>query len=185
METVYKADQGTAFGKWKDTVSQFMYFDSVKPILSKINIPNKVADFGGANGNLKEFVPNIITIDRDASKNPDIVANILDHKEHYELVIIRYVLHYLTDYEVLQLFENINADNVLVIQFTNDDLKSKYFNSRNEFKYFRTKVQLEKLLPKSKLVYSEDYTVTEDFYKNRLQIDNSRAHVETLNAYYI
>lgn len=187
QKNIYKEDCKTNFGKWNYQVSKFMYFDSIKEILSKINIPNKVADYGGANGILKQFIPNIITIDIDESKKPDIVDNILTHKGTYDLIIIRYVLHYLNDYQVLQLFKNIkqyHKGSILVIQFCNNDLKSKYYNSKNEFKYFRTENQLEKLLPKSKKIYSKKYMVTNDFYRNRLQIKNTIEHEEILNAYY-
>ena len=50
----------------------------------------------------------------------------------------RFVLHYLNDYEVLQLFENIKSyhkGKILIIQFCNNDLKSKYKNSLNESLY--------------------------------------------------
>jgi hypothetical protein len=105
---IYKEDKGIDFGKWSDNTSKLMYFDSLKDILSKINTSGTVADFGGANGILKQFIPNIITIDIDVTKEPDILDNILTHKGVYDLIVIRFVLHYLNDYEVLQLFNNIN-----------------------------------------------------------------------------
>ncbi len=108
QKKIYKEDKGTEFGKWFDSISKLIYFDSVKDILSKIDTHGIIADYGGANGILKQFIPNIITIDIDASKKPDIVDNILTHKGNYDLIIIRFVLHYLNDYEVLELFENIN-----------------------------------------------------------------------------
>lgn len=185
---IYKEDKGKDFGKWSDSTSKLMYFDSIKDILKKIDINGKVADYGGANGILKEFIPNIITIDIDKTKNPDIIDNILTHKGNYDLIIIRFVLHYLSDYEVLELFENINKyhkGKILIIQFTNEDLKSKYKNSINEFKYFRTKIQLEKLLPKFNNIYSINYECTKEFYFNRLNIKNGINHIEEINAYLI
>lgn len=188
QKIIYKEDKGINFGKWSDNTSKLMYFDSVKDILSKINIKGKVADYGGANGILKQFIPNIISIDIDASKNPDIIDNILTHKGIYDLIIIRFVLHYLNDYKVLQLFDNIkkyHRGRVLIIQFTNEDLKSKYANSKNEFKYFRTKNQLENLLPKFENIYSIEYECTKEFYKNRLNIKKGIKHKEQINAYLI
>lgn len=188
---MYKVDGGIGFGKWTDEVSKFMYFNSVNEILSKVVITptEKIADYGGGNGNLKNFIPNIITVDKDESKNPDIVDNILQHKGNYDTIVLRYVLHYLNDYEVLQLFNNIESyhkGKVLLIQFTNDDLRGKYKNSVNEFKYFRTTQQLEKLLPPNhSKVYSKEYTVTKEFYVNRLQYKDGTNHQETLNAYVI
>jgi len=185
---IYKIDQGDNFGKWQDPTSRFMYEDSVKEILSLIEIPEIVADYGGANGILKNFIKNIITIDIDESKKPDIIDDILKHEGKYDLIIIRFVLHYLNDYEVLELFNNINKyhkGNILIIQFVNEDLKSKYQNSKNEFKYFRSKNQLEKLLPDSNLIYSKYYSCTPEFYKNRLNIEDAKEHIEFINAYFI
>ena len=185
MQT-YKEDQGTNFGKWNDSISRFLYQDSTKEILSKITIPNLVADYGGANGNLKQFIPNAISIDIDKTKRPDVVDDILNHSKYYDLVIIRFVLHYLNDYEILKLFNVIKARNILIIQFENNDLKSKYFNSQNEFKYFRTSHQLKQLLPiKSKEIYSKTYELGNEFYKNRLGKGIYKTHDETLKAYYL
>lgn len=184
----YKEDKGINFGKWSDATSKLIYFDSVKDILSKIELPKRIADYGGANGILKTFIPQIITIDIDETKNPDIVGNILTHKGDYDLIIIRFVLHYLNDYEVLELFENLKNNHkgkILLIQFCNEDLKSKYKNSKNEFKYFRTENQLLKLIPKMKKIYSKKYVCSIDFYKNRLNIETNIEHEETLNAYYL
>lgn len=185
---IYKEDNGTNFGKWTDSVSKLMYIDSTKEILLKIDTSGKIADYGGANGILKQFIPNIISIDIDKSKKPDIVDNVLTHKGNYDLIILRFVLHYLNDYEILKLFKNIETyhkGKILVIQFTNEDLKSKYYNSKNEFKYFRTKNQLEKLLPKFKNIYSINYKCTKEFYKNRLNIENAKNHKEEINAYLL
>jgi len=185
MQT-YREDQGVNFGTWNDSISNFLYQDSTRQILSKIHIPNLIADYGGANGNLKQFIPQSISIDIDKTKNPDINDNILTHSKYYDLVIIRYVLHYLNDYEVLQLFKAIKARNILVIQFENNDLKNKYFNSQNEFKYFRTTEQLKYLLPiSSKEIYSKEYELGEDFYTNRLGQGDYETHKEILKAYYI
>lgn len=183
---IYKEDQAEKFGKWNDEVSNFLYQTSTKEILSKISIPNLVADYGGANGNLKQFIPQSISIDIDSSKKPDILDNILTHSKKYDLIVLRYVLHYLNDYEVIQLFENLKALNVLIIQFENNDLKAKYYNSQNEFKYFRTSQQLQKLLPiNSKEIYSKEYELGQDFYINRLGKGNYKTHKEILKAYYV
>lgn len=185
QNNIYKEDQGQNFGKWDDPVSKFMYYDSTKEILSKINLPENIADYGGANGNLKTFIPSAISIDLDPSKNPDIIDNIITHTGIYDLVIIRYVLHYLNDYEVIKLFNNIKSKNILIIQFTNEDLISKYKNSINEFKYFRTADQLKKIIPNYfKEIYSKEITITEDFYNNRLKINNALWHQENIRAFY-
>jgi len=189
---IYKIDQGIGFGKWDDSVSRMMYYQSTEEILTILNELDSshevIADYGGANGILKQFIPDIITIDIDDSKNPDIVDDILMHKGKYDLIIIRFVLHYLNDYEVLQLFNHLNnfhKGRILIIQFTNNDLKRKYQNSKNELKYFRTDSQLKALLPPGDEIYSLEYEVNPEFYKNRLNIDNAHAHQETIKAYYI
>ena len=183
---IYKEDKGTQFGKWNDKTSKFLYVDSIKDILEIIKVEGTVGDYGGANGNLKQFLPQSISIDIDETKNPDIVDNILTHNKRYDWVIIRYVLHYLTDTEVIELFNNIQSTNVMVIQFTNEDLKTKYLNSKNETKYFRTKTQLESLLPKgASNFYRKLFNCTKEFYRNRLGFDDAIEHIESINAYYI
>ena len=188
QKIIYKEDKGRDFGKWSDQTSKLIYFDSIKEILAKIDTSGKVADYGGANGILKQFIPNIITIDIDGSKNPDIQDDILTHQGNYDLIIIRFVLHYLNDYQVLQLFKNIqkyHSGKILLIQFTNEDLKLKYENSKNEFKYFRCRQQLEKLLPDFENIYNIEYTCDKEFYLNRLGINNGMKHSENINAYLI
>lgn len=187
---IFKEDQGINFGRWTDIISNLMYIDSTREILLSLHtIPDIIADYGGANGNLKQFLPQSISIDIDESKNPDILDNILTHIGEYELIIIRYVLHYLNDYEVIQLFDHLKSyhkGEVLLIQFCNNDLKSKYHNSLNEFKYFRTEEQLKALIPdNSEQIFEIEYICGKEFYKNRLNIDNAIEHKELINAYLI
>lgn len=187
----YIIDQGKQFGKWNDSTSEFMYYNSLHEIkhflkINSINTDCSIGDYGGGNGILKSFFNNVTTIDEDYTKNPDIVDNILTHNKYYDLVILRYVLHYLNDYELIELFENINAKNILIIQFTNEDLKTKYFNSRNEIKYFRNEAHLKSLIPtKSELIYSKEYLVKKDFYINRIGDGEYLNHYEKLNTWYI
>lgn len=179
-------DQGTKFGTWDDPVSKLLYFDSTEDILSRIYIPEKVADYGGGNGLLKEFIPHAISIDCDMRKEPDIVDNIVTHEGTYDLVVLRHVLHYLNDREVIKLFENIRADRIQIIQFVNIDLKAKYANSFREKKYFRTPSQLVALLPPGGINYTQNYTCTKEFYQNRIGGDYPFFdHPETLIGYYI
>lgn len=185
-------DCGINFGKWTDETSIYMYNDSTQEILKKINLQGKkIVDLGGGNGIIKKFLPNAITIDSDATKNPDVVANILTYQpsEKFDAVILRYVLHYLSDYEILQLFENLkkwHKGHVLIQQFANEDLKAKYKNSINEKKFFRCEKQLLKLLPKNAtIIYRKKYLVKKEFYKNRLQNNNGVEHEELMLGIYI
>lgn len=188
QKTTYKEDQGDSFGTWTDPVSRFMYVESTARIIERITVPKTVADYGGANGLLKAFIPHAISIDIDPSKSPDICDNILTHKGQYELVVVRYVLHYLTDRQVINLFANMASNKVgqvLVIQFVNNDLRSKYKCSQNEVKYFRTEQQTQALLPPCLEVYTADYDVTPEFYANRLGIHVATGHCETIKAYSV
>lgn len=153
---IYSIDQGEKFGKWIDETSQLMYYNSMPLFLAMLPQFKRLADYGGANGNLKQFIPNSISIDIDPTKKPDIIDNIITHKGKYDVILIRYVLHYLTDSQVKQMLLNIKKNHsgkVLIIQFTNQgkDLKIKRANSVNETKYFRTKKELKQLLKGCKI----------------------------------
>lgn len=176
------------FGKWTDKTSNFLYYESFKEIIKKIVIPERVADYGGANGIIKQFISQAISIDINADQNPDIVDNILTHTGNYDLIIIRYVLHYLNDYDVIRLFEHIKTfhkERILIVRFCNNDLISKYHNSINEFKYFRTEQQLEALLPEHSIIYRKRYLCSAEFYKYRLNNENGISHYEILKGFYI
>jgi len=185
MQT-YKEDQGVNFGKWNNDTADFIYSKSTQEILNLITVPEIVADYGGANGNLKQFIPQAISIDLDQTKNPDILDNILTHVGEYDLIVIRHVLHYLNDYEVINLLRHIkefHTGQILIIQFCNNNLQVKYKNSQNEFKYFRTETQLEALLLDVDKIYTSEYFCSVQFYKDRLKLNNATSHTETLNAY--
>lgn len=187
QKVIYKVDKGLEFGMWNDKTSKFLYHTSVKNILSKIKIPENVADYGGGNGILKKFIAHIKTIDIDKEKNPDIIDNIITHKGEYDLIIIRFVMHYLSDNEIIELFKNIKSKEILVIQFINEDKEIKYENSQNEgHKYFRNKKETLQLMPKNhSIIYNQKYTVSKDFYKNRLGLGNYKSHQEELIAIQI
>ena len=189
----HSVDQGQDFGKWGDKTSRFMYETSLDLILPQLNLQGHIGDFGGANGLLRSHSPDlhVTTIDSDASKCPDIVDNILSHDAPYDVAWCRYVLHYLTDQEVIQFIDRVNAPRVIVVQFTNEDLRVKYANSANETKHFRTFRQTEVLLgggrfgPSVNLVTGYDYQVTPEFYKNRLGLEGATAHSEILAVFDI
>ena len=180
-------DQATKFGTWGDETSKWMYNDCIDKILPHCGIKTSmtVADYGGGNGLLKDYIPQAVSIDIDIEKKPDILDDVITHQGRYDMVVMRYLLHYLTDTEVIKMFNNIRSKRVLVIQFYNEDLKIKYYNSINETKYFRTFSQILALIPKGRVMFCEKYAVGKEFYKNRLGNDNGIAHTEFLLAYLI
>ena len=98
---------------------------------------------------------------------------------------MRYLLHYLKDQEVRNLFKHLwscEIDRILIIQFVNEDLKAKQFNSINETKFFRNEKQLMDLLGywSIKQIKKLSYVVEKEFYLNRLKHPNPTSHQETL-----
>lgn len=184
-------DQGTAFGTWSDDTSRFMYEASLPPILEALQLSGHVGDFGGANGLLtkhlvSDYPCTVTTIDSDPTKKPDIVDDILFHDKPYDVAWCRYVLHYLTDQEVIRFIDKVNAPRIIVVQFCNEDLRVKYRNSFNEVKHFRTLSQTAALLGgDAVLVGTGEYLVTSEFYKNRLGLDGAEEHEETLAVFEI
>lgn len=191
---MYGIDGGANFGLWDDSVSRLMYFDCMEWFLSGVDITGVVGDFGGGNGNLKRFIPNSISVDTDESKSPDILGSVLTHQGNYDLVVIRYLLHYLPPNDRKQLFANLALNNIkqlLVIQFTNDgeDLKIKLNNSINEKKWFMTLRELDKLMHNGLYHVTgykkQNYMVTSEFYKNRLNNPSAKKHGETVSCYQL
>lgn len=184
----HNEDQGTAFGTWPDATSRLMYQDIMPLALSGIDTSGRVADFGGANGLLKQWIPHSISVDYDATKNPDICENVLDHMGDYELVVMRYLLHYMPDSVVRTLFKRMgmwHSGRVLLIQFVNENVDDKIGNSLGEVKFFRTEAQLKRLLAPFGIVSRKavEYRVEADFYRNRLQHPAPFAHDETVVIY--
>ena len=182
-------DQGTNFGTWTDETSRWMYHDSLKLLIDNgaIDLRGTVTDYGGANGVLKKYVKNsVVTVDSDPTKQPDVVDDILRHAVWRNTGFCRYVMHYLTDQQVIQFCDNAAVGTLYIVQFVNEDLRAKYAASINETKYFRTQDQLEALLPRhASLMFAKNYTVTKEFYRNRLNNPNAKAHGERLVVYEI
>jgi hypothetical protein len=109
-----------------------------------------------------------------------------------DLIIIRYVLHYLTDDEIRKLLQNIksyHAGDILIVQFTNEgeDLQIKKQNSINETKYFRTSEELSLLIGEFEVIATdtESFKVTTEFYRNRLQNFEALPHQEQIQTMLI
>jgi hypothetical protein len=197
------------FGNWTDPVSKFMYHDHFARIYADPRFDlakyNRIEDFGGANGKLKTFFgEKLSTIDIDETNNPDFLGNIVNYngiaeirwrgeirrfKVESDLIIIRYVLHYLTDEEIKRMFENIKSyhkGHILIVQFTNEgeDMEIKKQNSINETKYFRTAKELSQLISGFDVISTdtESFTVTNEFYINRLQNFEALPHQEQIQT---
>ena len=180
-------DQGTAFGRWPNKTARLMYHDVMPLALNGIDTSGRVADLGGANGLMKEWIPHAIAVDYDASKLPDICEDISSHVGDYDLLILRYVLHYMKDGDVARLMSHIasyHKGRVLVIQFVNEDLEAKQRNSFGETKWFRNTADTLKLLGNGghrlASIKAVDYVVDADFYRERLKHPNPTSHKETI-----
>lgn len=191
MSKTYDLDQGKNFGTWGDRVSKLMYQDS-NSLFDKIDFEGKkVADFGGANGllgkalNIDDYT--VVDIDKNKADSKHFINDsILTHKGDYDIIIIRYVLHYLSDEEVTRLIENIKSfhkGELIILQFTNDgeDMDKKvgvsamFEQPTDGKKYFRTNNELLDLLSpiRDNLIENKDlhFEITEEFYNNRFGLD--------------
>ena len=74
--SMYSHDQGEKFGKWSDSVSRLMYETSTPVFLDMVDTSGRVCDMGGGNGLLKPYISNLLTVDHDPAKKPDIVDDI-------------------------------------------------------------------------------------------------------------
>lgn len=186
---IHDEDQAGEFGKWGDATSRLMYHDIMDLALEGVDTAGRVADYGGANGLLKEWIPQAISVDYDATKSPDIQEDILAHVGDYDLIVMRYVLHYMNDQTVIGLMHNIASyhdGRVLIIQFVNEDLVSKQANSIGEIKYFRDEDDLRTLLTHDWIIAARravDYNVDAEFYRNRLNHPNPSSHDERIVIY--
>lgn len=185
-------DMGTSFGTWPDPTARLMYHDVMPFLLSGLDTRGRVADYGGANGLLKEWIPHCITVDYDETKLPDVIADIQTHVGDYDLVTMRYVLHYMPDADVTRLFSHLalfHKGQVFVVQFVNDDLEAKRANSVGEEKWFRGEGHLARLITSGgwRIVSrrAADYEVGADFYRWRLGHPNPTPHKETAVAYVL
>lgn len=186
-------DAGTAFGLWDDETSRLMYRDAMPALLSGVNAKGKVLDLGGGNGLLRRWFDRLTTVDTDAAKQPDVLADITTYRPDvpYNLVVLRYVLHYLPDSGVRRLLAHVATYHhgpLLVVQFVAPDeqaLRAKQANSVNETKWFRTEEQLRALLAPWEPVHrvAVEYDVVPEFYTNRLAHPAPTGHPERVVAY--
>jgi hypothetical protein len=189
-ETVFAKDQGRDFGRWSDPTSRLMYHDVMPVMLNGVDTAGPVIDLGGANGLLREFIRGrVLTVDIDASKGPDVVADVRKWVpvEPAALVVMRYLLHYLNDTDARALFQHVrnwHPGRLLVIQFANDwrHMQAKRESSLGETVYFRTPEHVESLFGPWAIIDRKrvDYTVRREFYANRLGNPDGREHGESV-----
>jgi hypothetical protein len=193
MSKVFAKDQGQDFGRWPDATSRLMYHHVMPVLLSEVNSSRGVIDLGGANGLLREFVDSeVLTVDIDPTKGPDIVADARTWEPARTptaagLVVMRYLLHYLTDNDARALFQHVRSwhrGTLLVIQFANEwpDMKAKRASSLNETAVFRTPEAIEALFGPWRVKDRKriDYTVRREFYINRLGNPAGQEHGESV-----
>ena len=179
-------DQGAAFGRWPNKTARLMYHDIMPLALNGVDTTGRVADYGGANGLLKEWVPQAVTVDYDVTKGPDICADIRTYVGEYDLIVLRYVLHYMPDEDVRALLKHMasyHKGRLLCIQFANQNLVAKNANSVGETKWFRTPAHTARLVEEHWQPVSRktvEYEVDAEFYRWRLNHPNPTGHNETL-----
>lgn len=205
MTKTYDLDQGKEFGTWGDRVSKLMYNES-NSLFSGIEFEGKrVADFGGGNGLFGKAmgISDYIVVDIDSNKKDTehfINDSILTHKGEYDIIVIRYVLHYLSDDEVRTLITNIKSFHkgiLAILQFTNegeDMVKKKEVSASFEQptdgrKYFRTLSELNNLLSpiQGDLIARKavSFDITEEFYNNRFGLNITEvSHKEQLQFFH-
>jgi hypothetical protein len=184
----------SVFGTWPDATSDLIYRGAMPYLLAGLPTDGPVVDLGGANGLSRGFLPGrqITTVDIDPATGPDVVADALTyrHPERAATVLVRYLLHYLTDGQVRALFANLarwHEGAVLVVQFTNDQPREKAANSADTAdRRWRHPAELLHLLGnldgwrRCARVNRLDYTVQPDFYTSRLGAPGRYPHAETL-----
>jgi hypothetical protein len=180
MDTVY-IDKN--FAKWEDNISQMMYHSIISLMFAgEATEGLKIGDFGGANGILRKYLCDneYVTIDKSQDNNPDICDNILTHTGSYDLIICRYVIHYLNDNEVTLFFQHLRqtykGKTLLLVNFFNNgkDLKKKKkvasYQEEEKTKVFRNFNQFKALIKPSRCQVKAkvQLKINKDFYKNRL-----------------
>lgn len=188
MTAVYPEDGGTRFGTWGDRTSLLLYEGVMPLLLSQVELDGVVGDYGGANGLLRRWVPGAITVDRDPSKHPDVLDDVVHHTGVYDVVVMRYLLHYLTDTEVRTMLCTVRTDRVVLVQFTNegDELTTKRTISAaagESPKHLRTLVELVTLFCGGWTLRTHvqvTYRVHPEFYENRLGVTGAPEHGEAV-----
>lgn len=124
-------DCATNFGKGESPTSRLLYHRIFDLIRGRIPSFAKVYDLGGGNGISKAYFPSVVTVDNNPEMKPDIVANILEFEvpKDADLILIRYVAHYLQNEELEQLLEQSNHKPILFIQFANSNPNDKLLQS--------------------------------------------------------
>jgi len=189
------SDIAATFGKGEGPTSQLLYRHSFELLRGRIPSFRTVYDLGGGNGMAKAWWPTVITVDNNPAMEPDICADIREYAvpDDAELIVLRYVAHYLSDQELTRLLERVHHKPVLLIQFTNENPGDKYAQTgtrgqgAEDGKTFRTWAGLVHLLEpwgfRQRLRI--DYEVEPGFYVERFGKPGAYfAHPETLGVWF-
>jgi hypothetical protein len=181
-----EVDQGQDFGTWEDTTSIWLYHQLPQMLFANGHLKSQdIVDLGGANGRTAQWAPpdtQVTTVDYDARKNPDVVADICDYTKHHAEALVKLVSHYMPDKQLISFVDNINADRIVLVDIvcSGDELRTKYKNSVGEgLKHFRTPEQLNALYPPgAKVIMCPKHYVSAEFYENRLGLMGATPHFE-------
>lgn len=163
------------FGTWPDPTSRLIYTDALPALLSGVPRDDSVLDLGGANGLSRRYFSNVTTVDMDPSTSPDVVADIRRYTPatSYDRVLLRYVLHYLPDADVMALADHIAAYHygpVHVVQFLGTAAKVAASPDRAT-RWMRSEPELVELLLADSWQVTQrvalTYDVHPDFYRYR------------------
>jgi hypothetical protein len=178
---------GPLFGTYPDATSQLIYRDAWPALLSGVPRTDSVLDLGGANGLSRLYFENVTTVDSDPTSGADVVADIRTYEPEqvFDRVLLRYVLHYLPDIQVLPLLRRIASYHdgpVHVIQFVGRTEEKAASSADRAVRWFRTEASLRSLMAAGGYVVDRrialQYTVEPEFYLNRLG-QAAPAHEET------
>jgi hypothetical protein len=188
-------DTAITFGKGNSPTSRLLYHRIFDLIRDRIPSFAKVYDLGGGNGVSKAYFPSVVTVDNNPEMEPDILADILEFEvpDEADLILIRYVAHYLQEEQLIKLLERSSHKPILFIQFTNSDPDDKLLQSlfkgqgEEDHKTFRDWDHFVHLLePRGfRQIIRVDYEVEPMFYVERFGRQGAYfPHPESLGVWF-
>lgn len=178
---------GPLFGTYPDRTSQLIYRDAWPALLSGVPRTDTVLDLGGANGLSRLYFTDVTTVDSDRTSSADVLADAryYEPRRHFDRVLLRYVLHYMSDLDVQRLLRKVASYHdgpVHVIQFVGRTAEKAESSADREMRWFRSEATLLALLASAGYAVERrialQYRVEPEFYLNRLGVE-APAHEET------